>query len=183
VTFLHHGTYRVKVSSLANLACSVNALRHVTYRERAPWMPEADLVLQKTLGERIRYIRENLIDESGEAMTQPAFAEETGLARGHHGVMRWEKGSSEPRPAARRKIAALSGDAYRPEVFSRAGAEEIVVETAVPLLQSLATELDEHRALIYGALRLLQIEVLREDPQEAPTVRRARRQRAVGGSR
>lgn len=138
--FLHHGTYRVKKEFLAQTWRSVNALRHVTYRNRAPWISEEDLVLTKTLPERIKYVRQNLLTEDGKKVSQPAFAAALGKTREHHGVVQWEKHGREPAEEIRSLIADLTDGAYRPEVFSRAGAEEIVVSTAVPRLQELEAE-------------------------------------------
>lgn len=153
--FLHHGTYRVKFISLADARPSVNPLRHVTYREREPWVPEEDLVLTKTLGERIKYVRTNLVGEDDQPMTQPELARVAGLKRGHHGVMRWEKGEAEPRATARERIAALAGSTYRPEVFSRSGAEELVVESAVPRLRSLEARAERAERSLRRILRAL----------------------------
>lgn len=140
--FLHHGTYRVKSRSLAVTAGNMNALRHVTYRAAQPWISEEDLVLTKTLGERIRYVRENLVNDEGIGMTQPQLASLVGLAPGHHGIGGWETRGREPKDPARHKLSQLTGGEYRPAVFSRSGAEVLVKEFAVPRLQSLEVEME-----------------------------------------
>ena len=110
----------------------MNALRHVTYRDEEPWISEEDLVLTKTLGQRIHYVRTKL------RMTQRQFATKVGLADSHYGVGRWEKGTHDPSPENASKIAALAkGANYRPEAFSLRGAEALVVESAVPRLGEL----------------------------------------------
>ena len=110
----------------------------MTYRAKEPWISEDDLVLTKTLGERIEYVRTNLIDKSGATMTQAALQAAAGLAKGHHTVMHWEGDKRAPKGAAPAKIAALAIDSgYRPEVFSLRGAEALVVEKAVPRLRAL----------------------------------------------
>lgn len=152
----------------------MNALRHVTYRAKTEWMPPEDLVLTKTLGGRVRYVRENLVDDAGRPMTQPEFGKRSGLTgKSHHGVMHWEKDDNEPGPEARRKIAALAAGAnYRPELFSLRGAEVLVVESAVPRLQQLEGELGLWKALLLEALGLLELQV---NPEADPgsRVRRA----------
>lgn len=106
-------------------------------------MSEEDLVLTKTLGQRIEYVRTNLVDEKGATMTQPVLAAAAGLAPGHHGVVRWEGDKSVPQGEAPRLIAALAtGSGYRPEVFSLRGAEALVVESAVPRLRALEDQVD-----------------------------------------
>ena len=42
--YLPHGTYRVKINCLAESRQNVNASRHVTYRERNPWISHAELL-------------------------------------------------------------------------------------------------------------------------------------------
>ena len=153
--FLHHETYRVKSRYLADLARSVNALRHVTYRARDPWMAEDDLVLTKTLGERIKYVRTNLVDSDGQPMTQPAFAKAVGLAEGQHRVIGWERKGSEPRERARKAIADLTDGAYRHQVFSRGGAEVLVKEIAVPRLQRLEAQAGTSRRIVLAVLTAL----------------------------
>lgn len=112
-------------------------------------------MLTKTLGERIRYVRENLVDSRGAAMTQDALAVIAGLKPGHHGVGGWETRGREPKGQARDKIAALSEGAYRPEVFSRAGAEVLVKEIAVPRLRRLEVQADEGRRALLAILKAL----------------------------
>jgi hypothetical protein len=145
-------------------------------------MPEEDLVLTKTLSARIKYVRENLVDEAGESMTQPAFAKAVGLADGHHGVMGWEKHDREPRGSVRTKIAALTKGAYRPLVFSRLGAEEVVVASAVPRLQSLEDDAAWSRSTLEVVLKSLAeagIQVLLPEaaPRSAATAAPASRRR------
>lgn len=143
---------------------SVNALRHVTYRERDTWIAESDLVVLP-LGQRIKYVRENLVDEAGGEVTQAAIARAVGMAEGHHAVMRWEKGT-EPRKKSRQGLSDLTGGAYRPEAFSRRGAEEIAAEWTARRLRSLEREvawLKTQLALAFGALGL-QLEPPAEQP-------------------
>jgi DNA-binding transcriptional regulator YiaG len=91
----------------------VFSLRHVTYRERAPWLNRKEFE-KKTIAERVRYVRSNIkgaADDGG--MTQPEFATAVGVS-GHHAVLNWEKARTQPR-RMKRKIAALTP--YEPEDF------------------------------------------------------------------
>lgn len=179
--FLPHGTYRVKITALASEARDVNALRHVTYQPREPWIPEDDLVLQKTLGDRVKYVRTNLVDEDGNVMTQPMFAKAVGLAEGQHGVIAWERRGTEPRSQARERIAALTQGEYRAAVFSRRGAEEILVESAAPRLRSLEDEADRTRQMFGALLDHLELELVPGDGQADPTTQPIQLRRVQSG--
>ena len=70
-----------------------------------------------SVGDRIRYVRMNLVGVNGAEMTQPEFAELAGLRRGQRAVINWEKNRHAPRAKAARLIADATP--YAPEVFQR----------------------------------------------------------------
>lgn len=137
-------------------------------------MSEEDLVLTKTLADRIKYVRGNLLDEHGKPLTQPSFAKALEMKDGHHSVMAWERKGREPKAPTRELLSALTERAYRPEVFSRSGAEVIVVETAVPLLRTLAAKVEElptHDDLVESIEKL---RISLQESQATPNTRETR---------
>lgn len=161
--YLPHGTYRVKNSALAWTRRSVNDLRHVTYRNLAPWVPLDELLLMP-LGKRIRYVRTNLASPGGRNayMNQDDFAQAVG-APDRHRVIGWEKKGERPRDYAER-IAALTE--YPPAALGADGEAELFEETLGRTLRSLREEIAWMRSQLARAFAALGLPL--ELPEEVP---------------
>lgn len=129
----------------------MNALRHVTYHPKEPWLPYADFI-KKGLAERVKYVRGNLRDKNERAVSQAMLAAAVGLSSGHHGVRRWEKGA-QPQAENRQALAAITP--YPPYAFTRLGAEGVSLESIDARLQSLEDQVTEAVTLMKEALLLL----------------------------
>lgn len=153
--YLPHGTYRVKINCLAESRQNVNASRHVTYRERNPWIPYAEL-LEKPLPDRMRYVRGNITtEEGGPELTQPEFVAAVGggLKSGHHAVVRWEKHGQQPRIETREALARITP--YPADAFLREPGAGVSLASIDARLQSLEGDLAKLTTLLEEALGLL----------------------------
>jgi hypothetical protein len=161
--YLQHGTSRVKSRCLETWWRSVDALRHVTYRNLAPWKPLDELLLMP-LAKRILYIRKNLAGAGRRVsyMNQDEFAAAVG-AKDRHRVIGWETKAETPRDYTK-QISDLTP--YPPAALGGEGEAELFEETLDLTLRSLRGEIVWMRSQLARAFVALGIPL--ELPEEEP---------------